>query len=276
MPTLQVPNAELFYETSGRGPILLLIIGANGTGSVFREAAVFLARNYTVICWDRRGYSKSLLLGPQDFANRLSTDADDARLLIQHLSDEPVLVFGTSSGAIVAQNLLIRHPESVKTVVIHEPPSLSVLPEVVRPMATGLIQQVYDTYRASGPSAGMQVFLNGLSEGEDGPHMRHSMDITRGDEIRANVLYWFEFELRQYTSSPLDVTRLIAEKDKFIPAAGVESGDGPGVGPIAVISGILGKNLNRLPGGHLPFKTVPEEFANALHGLLTGNQPQQS
>lgn len=213
MPTLNVPNAVLFYETFGNGPVLLMIIGAQGTGDAFHDAASFLAQNYTAVCWDRRGYSKSLLRGSQDFANRLSTDVDDAHFLIQHLSAEPVLVFGTSSGAIVAQNLLIRHPESVRFVKVHEPPSLSILPDEVRLMATGPMQHVYDTYRANGPSAGMEVFLGGLAEGSDGPLMRHSMDVTRGDEIRANVLYWFEFELRQYTSSPLDMTRLAAEKN---------------------------------------------------------------
>lgn len=104
-----------------------------------------------------------MLRGPQDIANRLATDAEDAHPLIQRLSAEPVLIIGTSSGAIVAQNLLTRHSKSVKIVVVHEPPSLSVLPDGARPMATGLIQHVSDMYRARGPSAGMEVFLGGLS-----------------------------------------------------------------------------------------------------------------
>ena len=101
--------------------------------------------------------------------------------------------------------------------------------------------------------------------------MQRSMDVTRDDEIRASILYWFESELRQYTSSPLDVMRLVAEKDKFVPVAGTESGDGPGVGPIAANAGILCRSLDRLPGDHLPFTTAPEELSMALNDLLTRN-----
>lgn len=75
----------------------------------------------------------------------------------------------------------------------------------------------------------MDVFTAGLSEGEDGATMRYCMDTTRGGEIRANAMFWFEFELTQHTASSLDVESLQAWKKKFVPAAGTASGDGSGV-----------------------------------------------
>jgi pimeloyl-ACP methyl ester carboxylesterase len=268
MPSVEAPGATLHYETFGSGPLLLLIPGADGRGSIFHDVAQFFAPCFTVICLDRRGYSKSFLKSSQDFNNRLSVDADDAYLLIQHLSNDPATVFGTSSGAIVAQRLLERHPDSVKKLIAHEPPALSVLPEEFRTQGTGLIQHVYDTYRAHGTVAAMDVFTSGLSEGSDGAVMRSCMDATRGDEIRANSMFWFEFELRQYTSAPVNVKLLEAEKGKFVPVAGMESGDGPGVGPIAVIAQKLGKKIVRTPGGHVGFMTAPEVFAEAMLKLL--------
>lgn len=60
MPELNVPGAILHYETLGSdGPLHLLIPGAQGTGSIFHASAQFLAADFTVVCWDRRGYSKS-------------------------------------------------------------------------------------------------------------------------------------------------------------------------------------------------------------------------
>lgn len=139
MPSLQVPGAILNYEAFGSGPLLLLIPGADGRGAGFHEAAKHLAANFTAVCLTRRGFSKSILKGTQDFADRLSTDADDTCALIKHLS--PVTgnakVYGNSSGAIVAQRLLERHPEAVERLVSHEPPSLSILPEEMRLQATG-------------------------------------------------------------------------------------------------------------------------------------------
>jgi len=63
---------------------------------------------------DRRGYSRSLLKGSQDFSKHLATGADGAQCLISYLSpQQPAIVFGTSSGAIVPQALLVRHSSCV-------------------------------------------------------------------------------------------------------------------------------------------------------------------
>lgn len=271
MPELVVPGAILHYETFGSdGPLLLFVPGADGRGSVFHPSAQFLAAHFTVVCWDRRGYSQSFLVGQQDFQHRLQTDADDAQQLIVHLSrNGTAIVFGTSSGAIVAQQLLASHPKCVATLIAHEPPAFSVLPEQFQLQAHGLINHVYSTFRAHGADAAMETFTSGLSEGPDSNMMRYCMDGKRGDEIRANCLFWFEFELRQYTSAPIDVEALIKAKEKLILVAGEDSGDGPGVGPVKAIAGQTGKEILRLPGGHLGYMVVPEVFAKKLLELLS-------
>lgn len=109
MPVLKVPGANLHYTTFGTGPPLLLIPGADGRGSIFHPLAKTLLFQFKVICYDRRGYSQSFLTGKQDLTNRLNTDADDAQKLIAHVFTSSAYVFGTSSGAIVAQTLLARH-----------------------------------------------------------------------------------------------------------------------------------------------------------------------
>jgi pimeloyl-ACP methyl ester carboxylesterase len=104
-----------------------------------------LAARYTVVRYDRRGFSRSHLDGPQDYDRRLDTDADDVRSLIEHLAGEPATVFGVSSGAIVALTVLTRHPSVVRAVAAFEPPA-------VRLLADGqqwidLFATVYDLYR---------------------------------------------------------------------------------------------------------------------------------
>jgi pimeloyl-ACP methyl ester carboxylesterase len=275
MPFLDLPNAKLHYDTFGNGPLLLCIPGADGRGAVFHDAARHLSRSFTVVCYDRRGYSQSQHIGAQDFKNRLSTDADDASALIAHLSTEAVAVFGTSSGAIAATQLLIQHPDRVHTLIAHEPPAFALLPEQSRTQAAGLIEHIYSLYREQGVQAAMEVFSGGLSAGEEGAKMRFCMDPTRGDEIRVNSMYWFEFELRQYTSALLDLEGIKAEKTKFVPAAGITSGDGPGVGPITLIAHMLGKEVVRLPGGHISYMLEPEVFADALVALLESKIQEQ-
>ena len=128
MSTLKVPGAQLFYEVSGSGPLLILIPGAAGVGEVFRPLAHHLISQYQVVTYDRRGFSRSLLDGPQDYDHRLATDADDVQRLIEHLTDQPAIVFGNSLGAIVALEVLTHSPEWVQTIVAHEPPVVFLLP----------------------------------------------------------------------------------------------------------------------------------------------------
>lgn len=269
MPQFQVKGANLYYETFGNGPLLLMIPGANGNGAVYHDAAKYLSSKFTVVCWDRRGYSQSQLSGEQNFTDRLSVDADDASALIKHLSDEPAFVFGTSSGAIVGTQLLIRHPKKIRALVAHEPPSFALLPTEHREKASGFIDHIYNLYRTKGAHAAMETFSTQLFPvGEERQKMYHCMDTTRGHEIRANSMYWFEFELRQYTSTIQDLETIVAEKEKYIPAAGLTSGDGPGVGPVALLAGMVGKEIVRLPGGHVPYMIEPETFSFALSNLL--------
>src|SRR5258708_31599431 len=100
MSGLTVCGAHLFYEVTGSGPLLILIPGASGTGESFRPLARHLISQYQVVTYDRRGFSRSSLDGPQDYDHRLATDADDGRRLIEHLTDQQAIVFMSSSGAI--------------------------------------------------------------------------------------------------------------------------------------------------------------------------------
>ncbi|RGP71712.1 alpha beta hydrolase fold [Fusarium longipes] len=270
MPELNVPGAVLHYEIFGTdGPLLLLIPGANGRGSIFHPSAQFLAAHFTVVCWDRRGYSQSFLVGKQDFQQRLQTDADDGQRLIAHLSrDGTAAVFGTSSGAIVAQQLLASHPECVTKLITHEPPAFSVLPTEFQLKANGLINHIYDTYRAHGPSTAMEVFSAGLSEGPETSLIQSCMDAKRGDEIRANCLFWFEFELRQYTSAAVDVEALVRSKEKLIPVVGADSGEGPAMEVVKAIAGNVGKKVQIISGGHLGYVLKPEAWARDIVELL--------
>src|SRR5574341_1969259 len=86
MSTLTVPGAKLYYEVSGEGPLLIMIPGVAGTGEVFRPLTGPLAKRYQVVTYDRRGFSRSELDGPQDYDHRLDTDVADVGHLIEQLT----------------------------------------------------------------------------------------------------------------------------------------------------------------------------------------------
>src|SRR5260221_8965743 len=127
--TLQLPGATLHYETRGSGPVLLLIAGGIEDAGIFEGVASFLAHDYTVVTYDPRGNSRSLLDEPPDDL-WIEVHSYDARRLLETVADGPVSVFGSSSGAIVGLDLIARHPTLISGVGAHVPPMLEVVPDV--------------------------------------------------------------------------------------------------------------------------------------------------
>src|SRR5262245_26458037 len=95
--TLEVPGATLYYEEHGSGPVLLCIPGGPTDAAMFSDLAERLSDRYTVVAYDPRGHSRSVLHGePEDIP--VALHADDAAALIRAVSDEPVFVYGNSGG----------------------------------------------------------------------------------------------------------------------------------------------------------------------------------
>jgi pimeloyl-ACP methyl ester carboxylesterase len=66
-------------------------------------------------------------------------------------------VFASSGGAVNALALVARHPEAVRTLVAHEPPAATVLPD--REEALAACRAVNATYQRSGWGPGMAHFI---------------------------------------------------------------------------------------------------------------------
>lgn len=56
---VRVNGADIYHEVRGAGPSLLLIHGAGSDGGTWGRLADDLARDFTVIAYDRRGLSRS-------------------------------------------------------------------------------------------------------------------------------------------------------------------------------------------------------------------------
>ncbi len=267
---LQVPGARLYYETHGSGPVMLMVPGASGTADSFKRVTEHLAAHYTVVIYDRRGFSRSRLDGPQDYDRRLATDADDVRRLIEHLSDEPAIVFGGSSGAIVALEVLIRHPSVVRTLVPHEPPAMRLLTDGQKWIDFFL--DVYSLYRQSGIEPALKKFREQTFAESDRQLMARATDPKNSEYILANATYWFEHELRQYPAVGLDIDALKAHADRIMLIAGRESRGHPTYEVNVELGKKLGRELIELPGGHVGFLTQPAEFAREFLQALARTQ----
>ncbi|MBF6205130.1 MULTISPECIES: alpha/beta fold hydrolase [Nocardia] len=264
--TLEVPGATLYYEVSGAGPVLLLLPGSGGDAAVFDPILDPLARHFTVVTLDPRGYSRSVLHPgpPADIA--VEAQSEDARLLLRHLAPagEDVYVFGGSGGAVVALDLLARHPQRLRLVIAHEPPSFGVLPDAAEHKA--FVDEVYELFVTDGLAAAGARFLEGIGGGVEMPDPSRLSPRAAAmvERLHANAPRNMAHELRTITSYLPDVAALAPVSDRLVLGAGRASKGKLPYRPAETLAAQLGIPLTEFPGGHSGFTDAPAEFVQVL------------
>ncbi|MBB5918171.1 pimeloyl-ACP methyl ester carboxylesterase [Nocardia transvalensis] len=264
--TLPVPGATLYYEIRGSGPLVLLVPGGNGDAGLFDGVAELLADRYTVVSYDRRGFSRSPCDGePQ---RRVDLDAEDAALLLAHLATDPAHVLGSSSGAIVALELLARYPGRIRTLVAHEPPLTSLLPDGARWLA--FFDEVYETDRREGAPAAMAKFTAGVGmRAQPSPPADLPPELAaRMARIQQNMRLWMAQELRGFPGHEIDPEALRPAADRLVLGVGADSRDTMPARPNAELARRLGLHVVEFPGDHVGYLTSPAEFAERLAKVL--------
>jgi 3-oxoadipate enol-lactonase len=106
----------LGYDRRGSGEPLLLIQGMSGHRLVWGEEFLAgLAEDFDVVAYDHRGIGSSTDDGGQFSIADL---AADAAALLDALGWDSAHVMGISMGGMVAQELVLAHPERVRTLVL--------------------------------------------------------------------------------------------------------------------------------------------------------------
>jgi len=160
--TLQVPGATLTYDVrrnqATAEPPLLLIGWPMGAAGFETLASHFTDR--TLVTYDGRGTERSAKDDPTASVTP-DVHADDLHRLIQAVGG-PVDLFASSGGAVNALALVARYPDDVRTLVAHEPPLASQVPD--REYAERVVKAIQDTYERSGWGAGMAHFIAVVSQ----------------------------------------------------------------------------------------------------------------
>ena len=125
--TAEVETGEttIFLRRSGAGPPILLLHGFPQTHLMWHRVAPLLARNFTVVCADLRGYGRSgcpaSTLDHAPYAKRAM--ASDMVRMMERLGFSRFGVAGHDRGGRVAYRLALDHPGRVERLAV-----LDVLP----------------------------------------------------------------------------------------------------------------------------------------------------
>jgi pimeloyl-ACP methyl ester carboxylesterase len=279
--SLKVPGATLTYDIrrnqQGAEPTLLLIGSPMGAAGFATLATHFPHR--TVVTYDPRGVERS---EKDDLASPVDPDihADDIHRIIDAMGDAPVDIFASSGGAVNAIALVAGHPERVRTLVAHEPPLASVLPD--RDEALKACRAVAETYQRSGLGHGMANFMVVVSH--EGPF---AADFAKqpipepgdfglpeeDDGSRVDPLLGQNMITCTHYEPDLGALRLASTR--IVLAAGEQSGETMASRAAHALAGDLGMEATLLPGDHGGFlggeygqMGDPEAFGPALRFVL--------
>ena len=167
--------------------------------------------------------------------------------------------------------LLTRHPDLIKTLIAHEPPSYPFLTPELFQKIKPIPFEIYDIYRRNGPGPALEKFaeMGRLDSPEEKAGLLSAFDPRRAPYVAGNVMYWFERELCQYTMHEFDLEVLRKLKGKLVLVNGKQSQK---EAPHRLTNVYLGEKLELevedWAGMHLGFASHPEEFAGQFRDLM--------
>jgi pimeloyl-ACP methyl ester carboxylesterase len=278
---LNAPGAVLRYdvrdaEAESEAPPLVMIGSPMDASGFTTLAARF--RDRAVVTYDPRGVGRS---ERTDGASGSTPDehAHDLHRLIAAIGTGPVDLFASSGGAVNALALVARHPQQVHTLVAHEPPSASVLPD--REQALAAVMDIHETYERDGLGPAMAKFIGlttvkGPIPADFGDAAANPADFglpTEDDGARDNPMVGPH--IVNVTHYEPDFDALRSASTRIVIAAGAESHGTLTYRAAQAVADRLGTELVLFPshhggflGGEFGQTGEPDAFAAALREVL--------
>ncbi|MFL6098108.1 MAG: alpha/beta fold hydrolase, partial [Blastococcus sp.] len=226
--TLDAPGATITYDvrgTFGAGTPLLIIGSPMGADGFATLAGLFPDR--PVITYDPRGVGRS---ARTDGSGELTPDdhAGDLARIVEAIGGGPVDVLASSGGAVNALAWVAKRGEQVRTLVAHEPPLATVLPD--REAQSAAIEDMRQTYRRDGFGAAMAKFIllvgydGVMPEGYQTPTVDPGQFGLPGEDDGSRDDPLLAQNIRTITGYQPDVEALRASPTRIVMARGAASG----------------------------------------------------
>lgn len=279
--TAQVNGQTIAYATAGSGPPLLLLHGFPQTHAMWHAIAPELAKTYTVVAADLRGYgASSKPQGTENYSFREM--AADQRALMAHLGHARFHLVGHDRGARTSHRLALDAPDAVRSLTLMDiVPTHLLLDDLNRHVAKGYYHWFFLAQAAPMPemmighdpetyfrsclmgwgstdtSAFDPTALAAYSAAWNDP------DTIRGmcEDYRAALMFDFD----------LDAADLGRSLD--MPALVLYGADGPMAQaydvPATWVDRLSNMQSTGIPGGHFFPDSAPDKTLAALQGFLS-------
>jgi pimeloyl-ACP methyl ester carboxylesterase len=264
---------DLYYEVRGQGSPLLMIPPAGGDGWSYAHVAEILANEYKVITFDRRANARSTINDPQNF--EISQQSRDAAAVLRAAGEQSAVVFGNSSGAVIALDMARTQRQAVQAVVAHEAPLARLHPQARKWQR--FFANVYATGFRFGTSLAALRFMFGVelpvrqmikATKNVNRHRTKSTEPYVSERQATDVL--IKLELLPVTNYLPDFDAL--KRGDATAFVGVSEYGLTRNAWYAQVAQILARRLDcdliTFPGHHVSFMDTPDEFAAVLRDVM--------
>jgi pimeloyl-ACP methyl ester carboxylesterase len=263
--TLSVPDADLYYELRGDGPLVVLAAAPMDADSL-APLADLLAVDHTVLTTDPRGIKRSSVRD-REAPSTPWQRADDLARLIDHTGRGPAaLVLGSSGGAVSVLALAEAHPDSAATVVAHEPPLLEILPD--RDALWAGTEDMLATYETGDRLATFRKFMRIANLELPEEVVQMIAGGTPTEQEAADEAFQYRNMYRGTVGFRPDVAKLGRVPTRVLIGLGEDSAGQLCDRSSRALAGMLGTEPTMFPGGHIGFAEDPAAFADRLRKVL--------
>ena len=119
MPSLHRAGRDIYFETHGEGPALLLSHGYSATSRMWTGQLSALSKRHKLIIWDMCGHGQSDAPENPSVYTEAET-IEDMKALLDHHGDTQAIVGGLSLGGYMSLAFHASYPERVQSLLIFD------------------------------------------------------------------------------------------------------------------------------------------------------------
>lgn len=250
---------QLNFVIEGQGPMVVLSHALGCSLGMWDDVARYLSKRYTVLRYDHRGHGGSASLpGPYS----MEIFADDAAGLIEQHSHAPVTFVGLVMGGMTGQQLAVRYPHLVRSIVMAN--AASYFDDAIRTRLMARIRQAQEQGMAAVADEAMHrwftpAFLASPDGAARASALRRSLVAMDPQVYAASCEAMMEVDYG--TSNPLIACPTLVIAGAHDDAISVRTAE-------SLCRSISGAELRTLATGRMSAVEQPQEFANLVHDFL--------